>query len=414
MTEGGDTVWIGKNSRIDENIYWDDLSYVEVPESLATKVSYYESSDSGNHSAIRISNNLYRSKWGPGPLVEHAPNACPYDTINPKKFYAKPKLLGPSVICGSSMETYLVGYPPSGYTVNWSIDNSNFSISPSGGQCYIDYIGFPQYDVANLTATFSWQGQTIKTFTKRIVMHGTNLNVTGWQYGGTTAPDSIFPNRQFTIPANKGSITIPDKFSIDNIFNKKSLPIDFIEDNTRDHIHPPVDLCGYGITDINGGNAVFLYSTRFDGMDISFTGIHSPTYFNRDGNYVTFKMPYYSSEYPVILHAHSGAQCHDFCLTFNVVPLSGTVIGDEEISLILDGTMLYVNFFGVGEYNNGQYYMPSYSVTISKIPAGTQVYSNTFPGTQSSFSVNTSTWTSGFYSIRIVQGNNIYTKSIYI
>ena len=77
--------------------------------------------------------------------------------------------------------------------------------------------------------------------------------------------------------------------------------------------------------------------------------------------------------------------------------------------------MLYITFMYEGEpIGNGQYYYPPYTVTISKIPSGTQVYSNTFPGTQNSFSVNTSSWTSGIYSIRIVCNGNIYSKSIYL
>ena len=243
-------------------------------------------------------------------------------------------------------------------------------------------------------------------------MHGTTLNVTGWQYGGFS-PNGILPDRQFSIPANKGSITVPDKSSMDEMFGKEPLPIDFIEDDPWGPVRPPVDWCGYGITEINGGNTVYLNSTRFDGMDISFSGSHSPTSFNQSGNYVTFEMPYHSSNYSVALQAHSDAQCHDFCLTFNVVTLPGAASGDDMIWVNLDGSMLYVTFMYEGEpIGNGQYYLPSYSVTISKIPGGTQVYSNTFSGSQNSFSVNTSSWTSGIYSIRIVCDGHIYTKSI--
>ena len=325
-------------------------------------------------------------------------------------------LSGPSILCSSTQSTYSINNLPSDYHVNWSIDNSNFSISPSNNQCFVTYTGTPQFDIANLTATISWSGTTINTLTKQIMMQGASLNVTGWQYEGDITPNGIFPNRQFTIPANKGSMTIPDRFSMDDIFENESLPIEFIEDNTRGLVLPPIDLCGYGVTEINGGNEVYLNSTRFNGMNISFSGSHSPTYYNHNGNYVIFEMPYLSFDYPVTLHATSDAQCHDFCLTFNVVPLPGTPSGDEEIWVNLDGSMLYVTFFGTGgePIGNGQYYLPNYSVTITKILGGTQVYSNNFPGTQSSFSVNTSSWTSGIYSIRIVQGNNIYTKSIYL
>ena len=325
---------------------------------------------------------------------------------------------GPSTICSASPNSYsidnLPSNLPSSCSIIWNIDNSYFQANGSGNQCSVSYTGIPQYSVANLTATVNWMGSPIKSVTKRIVMHGTDMVAYGEQ-NSYVSPNGTFPYRQFTIPANNGLRTRPESLNWEEFDGKESLPINFIEENTRDP-HPPVDLCGYGITEINGGNKVFLSSTRLDGMDISFSG-YCPTYFYRSetSGFVIFEMPHNPYEYPVTLHAESNGHCHDFCLTFKVVPIPGVASGDDEIFVSLDGSMLYVTFYGIGEYNgNGQYYMPSYSVTISKIPAGTQVYSNTFPGTQSSFSVNTSSWTSGFYSIRIVQGNNIYTKSIYI
>ena len=326
---------------------------------------------------------------------------------------------GPSTICSGSQNIFSINdFPfnplPSDCIVTWSTDNNNFHPTGSGKQCSVSYNSTPQYDVANLTATRSWKGIITNIVTKRIVMHGTDMVAYGEQ-NSYVSPNGTFPYRQFTIPANNGLRTIPESLNWEEFDGKESLPINFIEDSTRDP-HPPVDICGYGITEINGGNKVFLSSTRLDGMDISFSG-YCPTYFYRSetSGFVIFEMPHNPYEYPVTLHAESNGHCHDFCLTFKVVPIPGVASGDDEIFVSLDGSMLYVTFYGIGEYNgNGQYYMPSYNVTISKIPAGTQVYSNTFPGTQSSFSVNTSTWTSGFYSIRIVQGNNIYTKSIYL
>ena len=319
-------------------------------------------------------------------------------------------LSGPSTICSSSTNTYTINNLPSGFTINWSVDNNNyFSISPSGYQCLVTYTGTQQYTVANLTANVKWNGTTIKTLTKRIVMHGTDLVVYGEQESYYSS-NGLFPYRSFTIPANNGSRNIHERINREVFADKESLPINFIEDNTRDFIF---DFCGYGITDINGGNRVYLYSTRFDGMEINFFGLTSPTYFYQNGSYVSFEMPYDSPNYPVTLQAHSDSLCHDFCLTFNVIPLPGVLSGDDIIWVNIDGSMLYVTFMYGGEpIGNGQFYFPSYSVTISKIPGGTCVYSNTFSGTQTSFSVNTSTWTSGIYSIRIVCNGNIYSKSI--
>ena len=47
-------------------------------------------------------------------------------------------------------------------------------------------------------------------------------------------------------------------------------------------------------------------------------------------------------------------------------------------------------------------------------PSPGLLYSNTFPGYENYFSVNTSSWTSGIYSIKIVQNGHIYNKTICI
>lgn len=324
---------------------------------------------------------------------------------------------GPSTICSGSQNIFSINdFPfdplPSDCIVTWSTDNNNFHPTGSGKQCSVSYNSTPQYDVANLTATISWKGIITNIVTKRIVMHGTDLVVYGEQESYHSS-NGLFPYRSFTIPANNGSRNIHERINREVFADKESLPINFIEDNTRDPVHPPVDLCGYGITDINGGNRVCLNSNRFDGMDISFSGFYSPTYFYQSGGYVSFDMPYNSPNYPVTLHAQSDGHCHDFCLTFNVVPLPGVLSGDDIIWVNIDGSMLYVTFRYEGEpVGNGQYYCPSYSVTIFKIPSGTLVYSNTFSGTQTSFSVNTSTWTSGIYTIGIVCNGNLYSKAI--
>ena len=328
---------------------------------------------------------------------------------------------GKTVICDTA--NYVITGLPSGYTINWAINNNNFSITPSGYQCFVSYTGIQEYNDANLTATIKWNGITIKTLTKRIVMHGTYLLVTGWQEGGSYSPNGIYPDIEFTIPEDNGlflSRTKPERPNMDNIFGKdrESLPIIFTRDLTPVGPGvPPADLCGYGITEIYGGNMVNLYSERFDGMNLSFSGPVNPTYLYRSdiSGHVEFNIPYQNDIYYTTLYAQSDDHCHDFCLMFKVKPLPGAASGDDEIWVELSGSMLYITFMEVGDpIGNGQYYLPPYNVTISKIPSGTQVYSNTFPGNQNSFSVNTSTWTSGIYSIRIVQGNNVYTKSIYL
>ncbi len=176
LVEGGDSVWIGLTSLTDENIYWSDGSYIEVDESLATKVSYYESTDA-NHSAVRISNNLYRSKWGYGPVVEHAPNMCPYNASLPRKYYIKaPRLSGPTLLYDEgNYSVYSETLPLSSYTVSWSLTGSNASNftlqtdSLSTNQCTItrkDHVEFSGSTYLLLTAQISRNDTVITTLTK--------------------------------------------------------------------------------------------------------------------------------------------------------------------------------------------------------------------------------------------------------
>ncbi len=131
VCEGGDKAWIGRYDTTAENVYWTDGSYVEVPESEATKVSYHES---GNHSAIRLSNEWYQSKWGRGPLVKHHLNDVPID-YNPgmtKKFYKRnlPNMYiaGQTYICSSA--EYSVSNLPAEATVNWTYTPIHTSVTP--------------------------------------------------------------------------------------------------------------------------------------------------------------------------------------------------------------------------------------------------------------------------------------------
>lgn len=349
------------------------------------------------------SNDTRLSNW----LDPLGTNQTTMDSFKPSDI----SISGKTVICDTA--NYVINGLPSSYTINWSINNSNFSITPSGNQCLVTYTGTPQYSVANLAATVSWSGTTIKTLTKRIVMHGTDLLVDGWQIG-TYSPNGTYPDVEFTIPNNR---TSPSRAKLERLLeedlaDKESLPIEFTRDLT--YIQPdtpPVDSCGYGFTEIYGGNMVYLNSDRFDGMNISFSGPVSPTYLYRSesSGSVIFNLPYQNSVYYTTLRARSDDHCHDFCLSFKVQTLPGAASGDDEICVDYTGSMLNITFMGsMGTP------MPNYSVTITKIPVGTIMYSNTFPGYENYFSVNTSSWTSGIYSIRIVQNGHIYNKTFCI
>ena len=171
MSDGhsSDNVWIGLKSAQDEDIYWTDGSYYSVSSSQATHVSY-----SNEHSAIRLSNGLYRSKWGALPLVEHAGTVVPNGYGTPVGYYKKLSLnlSGPSYFCSSA--SYSLNNLPSGYTVSWSLSddyyNNGYNLliqnCPSQGQCLIFRDNNHDLMNATLTAEIKYNNVTIQTPTK--------------------------------------------------------------------------------------------------------------------------------------------------------------------------------------------------------------------------------------------------------
>lgn len=72
--------WIGFSNyaTVKAYMYGSDNSYVKTTSGGANKKVYYKNND---HSAVTTSTNgVVRSKWGPGPLVEHSLSYCPYYT----------------------------------------------------------------------------------------------------------------------------------------------------------------------------------------------------------------------------------------------------------------------------------------------------------------------------------------------
>lgn len=85
VSEGGNRVWIGYDSKDAEDIYWLDGSYVLSSENEASKVSYA----SDDHSAVTTKQKgWFISKWGMGPLMRHRFNDSPYNSTD-LKFYTR-------------------------------------------------------------------------------------------------------------------------------------------------------------------------------------------------------------------------------------------------------------------------------------------------------------------------------------
>lgn len=177
VSEGGSNRWIGlygydQNPEEMEDIYWEDASYIRVSsESIADKISYY----ADNHSAIQTSTQgVYISKWGPGPRMQHSRGYGPSDYLmNYRYYYAKPQLIGPSMVCWSASGTYSV-QDFSGVTYSWTkSDNLTFTSSTSGrtisvrpsssgisGSAYVEVtITVTAYNETNVIRKYLWAGK---------------------------------------------------------------------------------------------------------------------------------------------------------------------------------------------------------------------------------------------------------------
>lgn len=191
VSEGGDKVWIGRYSSTAEDIYWTDGSYTEVSESEATKVSYHES---GNHSAIKLSDEWYQSKWGPGPVVKHHLNDVPsiYNPGMTKKYYdvnlPPMSITGQTFVCSSA--DYSVSNLPAGATVNWTYTpvspNTKPGLQqnvPSTNSCTVSNT-YGQVFEGYLNADIMISGKIKKTISKTIYGDSDKFIGFYWQPSG--------------------------------------------------------------------------------------------------------------------------------------------------------------------------------------------------------------------------------------
>ena len=219
-------VWIGYYTSAAEDVYWNDESYIEVPEAIGEKVSY-----SGDHSAIRLPNNRYISKWQYGVLTEHDPNDVPSSYLNGttyKRFYIrKPysSFTGPSFVTSSG--TYSIVNLQSGFTVEWNLSDSYYNSNciqknyPNANQCVITCSSNHQMINATLTATIKKSGYTVKTLTKTVSAY---TGFYGTYYNGQTTKQINLPSPLYVLPSTFVTITSPNLIGASLSFQGSYIP----------------------------------------------------------------------------------------------------------------------------------------------------------------------------------------------
>lgn len=391
VSEGGDNVWMGLDNGTYEDIYWEDSSYVEVPESLATKVSY-----SGNHSAVRISGSEFVSKWGYGPLVKHSPTVTPGYGY-PHKYYRRlsPSISGEPVICDSC--TYTINNVPSFLTVSWSIDNSNFSLMATGNQCVVSCDLIPSYRVANLTATISRNNQNLFTVSKRIVTHSSEHYFEGYQ-----SASNQFGYFEFVLPS--GAVSFGGE---EDLIQDEEIPDGEFVLNPI-HGNPPLIPNEYAVS-VNPGCNIRINSTSLDGMNISYSGV-TPTYFTKYNTALDFALPQSTGSSYFQLVGSSTGGCNNFSLRFNITNNQlNTPIG---LYINLTGNTLQLHLLNSVVITNDQgliqYSLPEWDYTICNVLTGEMLISGHAYSDHET--VNVASIPSGIYIVTATYNGNTYSK----
>ena len=111
---------------------------------------------------------------------------------------------GPSVVEGNA--TYTLNGIPSGYDIVWSINNNQISIASSGNQCTVTYNLPNPSDYATLCASVKKNGKTIRVVEKQIIAV---VGFTGTYNYGTGIKQINYPNPLWVPLGSVVTITSP-------------------------------------------------------------------------------------------------------------------------------------------------------------------------------------------------------------
>lgn len=397
VSEGGDLVWMGKNTVFAEDVYWNDCSYIEVSEIEATKVSYHVS---GNHSAIKEGGVWYRSKWGKSFLVRHKLNEVlhgenfPYlDNTNyhpelQKKFYRRAKIAGESI--PQSPSIYYVESLPSTLSANWtytpksgtSLPTGSFiTNNPTANQCTINNSS-KQYINGTLKATIIKNGMSITTLEKEI-RSGDGFSATCSQPSGQVLP--IYGD---VTTNGSTAVTFMDNaaFSV-----KKSS---------------------------NGSYPVTITSPYFSNATITHTSITGLSW-NKSGNTITISYPANNLlDPPLVVTGVSTTDYRVYRFTIYsqvdlLLQLTATVSG-RDLLLNLSASEESIKNASTEALQSlaEELAEKEWTVTVVSATTGKKVFSQEAKG--STFTIDTTGWESGIYVIKANVGDRELIQKVLV
>lgn len=426
VSEGGNQVKISREVGNDF-IYWQDSSYVEVPEIEAKKIAY---TNSANHSAIKVDSIWYQSKWGHGPLVKHLPDDCPYGSRDTKKYYIDFILIssgisGSTFPCGS--EVYSVPVIPNNCTVSWEWESSVYNHSSNTNTSDDEFEndrGVP--DTIEIgDSLIHWPvvpGPTV--YTTYITQDSPEPNQCT-----VTLPSGTYLNNNLvaTIKNNGNTIRRLSKtlrtganFSGTYVQAPKQYSGWYYQGTEVMPFHDGSDITLYK------GSTITLVSSDFIGATVTYSG-GTPMNWTHNGNTITFQVRYFApfsprsnnemnniSTDPVTLTIKgvNGCEVYKFRITCVEPP---TYNNASALSMNVSGNGSDFQFSIVSANENDMKItdnMYVWTLNIINSMTGKTVYSDIVNG--KSAHVDVSNWEPGIYIANVNAGNRSLTHKIVV
>lgn len=364
------------NSSSYENFYEVDESYEECDNlSDADIIVYCNENGMPEHSARRLTNVNFRSKWGLGFMFEHSKTDVDYHTNNIKYYKrATPAVYGDTRPCSSTYRVYSLHKNAS---VSWNFSGGTSSSlitqnSPSANKCTISNSSHT-YIKDNLVATVTRSGASTYTVSKAI---DTGVNFSGSYTGVYTG----LAHSGVTYPA------IPST----SISSGNTYPV----------------TAGYTLT---------LTSSYFQNATVSYSGSAVSSWTNSGNGTITMKLNNSWTTSTVTITGYKGCDVYQikFFVFANMYALGNPQLVVEsdcqtcEIMLAFesDGRLINAN-----ELENSSEL--EWDLTIAHVKTGKIVYDKHLVGP--GIKLDTTEWEPGIYVFRAKIGDEVVTQKVVI